>query len=323
MDYNELDGTGVELSILGLGGHEFLDDGRVKALHEDLRRAVEPGEVWEGFGGEKRRKMVEIAVEAGVNFFDLTVDSEKAAFGRNMKALSVDHPVYVQTRPEGLVYNNIPSDTEKLGLLDYETLSGEARRALKLLRRDQIDFYNFGLHPPAVHRRPGYVEELAENVDRLKADGLIRFACIDTLSSESISVEMIETGSFDAVFTNFNVVNDAAMEQVIPAAQERGLGIFCREAFMKGKLFTLAEEAGITDRSKVARAAIRWILAQGVATLLVVGVAEPEHLVQNIETVRHPELTEEDQRLLNDLKGLPAFAELKARKYASFEEGLI
>jgi len=193
MEYNRLGQSDVELSVIGLGGHEFLPDGRVKGMMEDFHEAVKPGVIWNGFGGKNRRDILKAAYESGINVFDLTMDSEKEAFGRTVREMPPPYEVYVQTRPEGMVYNNVPTDADKV--LDYKLLRSEAERAAEMLGRGRIDFYNFGVYPPAVHRHPGYVRKLARNVDRLKAEGLIQFACADTLSSESIAMEMIETDS--------------------------------------------------------------------------------------------------------------------------------
>ncbi len=323
MQFNEVGSSGVCLSMIGLGGHEFLADGRVKAMGEEFHRAVTPGVVWPGFGGELRRQILRIAHQAGVNFFDLTMDSEKEAFARNLKEEPAPHAIYVQTRPEGLVYNNDPSDTDKTKLLDYHLLKAEAARASRLLGRERIDFYNFGLFPPAVHRRPGYVRELAANVQRLKDDGLIRFACVDTLSGEDISLEMIETRVFDAVFTAFSVVNDAPLRRVIPAANALGMAVFAREAFLKGRLFGLGEAVGATERSKLAQAAVRWILAQRVVASLVVGVAKPEQLEQCLRAAEQPDLTDEDNDLLDRLRKSAEFAAERAGQYEFFVRGFI
>jgi aryl-alcohol dehydrogenase-like predicted oxidoreductase len=319
--YNQVGSSDVRLSVIGLGGHEFLPDGTVKAMGEKFHEAVMAGAIWPGFGQETRRRILQIACEAGVNFFDTTMDSEKEALGRNIQELPPPHPIYVQTRPEGMVYNNDPSDEDKAKLLDYSLLRAEAERALDLLGRERIDFYNFGLFAPAVQRQPGYVGKLARNVARLKAEGLIRFACVDTLTGEEVSLHMIETGAFDAVFTDFSFVNDAAVRAVIPAAQERGMSIFLREAFLKGQLFTLGEAAGVSDRAGLARAAVRWILSQDVATSVVLGVAEPDHLAQNLAAAESPELTDEDRGILDTVQASPEFAEARAGRREFFVKG--
>jgi aryl-alcohol dehydrogenase-like predicted oxidoreductase len=252
------------------------------------------------------------------------VDAEKDALGRNLEELSPPGRVYVQTRPEGMVYNNDPGDEEKSKLLSYDLLREEARRAAALLRRSVIDFYNFGIYGPAVQRQPEYLDVLAGNIDRLKREGLIRFACADGLSAgESLSLEMVKTGAFDAIFTNLSPLCDEPLHRLIPAARTRGLAIFTREAFVKGRLFTVAEAAGIADRARVARASIRWILSQGVVTSLVVGVAEPSHLTANIEAAAEPTLTADDEALLDALRKTQEFADTRAAVNQMFLEGWI
>jgi len=315
-------GVDVQMSRIGLGGHEFLDDGRVRGMAEDFYRAVMPGTIWDGFGGDTRRRVLEAAYECGINVFDVTMDSEKEGLGRNLKELPPPYAILVQTRPEGMVYGNDPSDKHKTRLLDYDFLRWEAERAAGLLGRDKVEFYNVGLYPPAVRRHRGYVEKVARNMERLKGAGLIRFACVDTLSKEEVSLRMIETGAFDAVFTNVSIVCDGALQRVIPAARERGMAIIAREAFAKGALFSMGEAAGIVDRAKVAGASIRWILSQGVVTTLVVGAAEPEHLRQNAAAAESPVLTDEDEAVIEAIRRTAAFSEARAVQDAVFADGL-
>ena len=61
MRHNTLGASQVRLSVIGLGGHEFLPDGRVKAMGEEFHEAVKPGAIWEGFGGEQRRRILRLA----------------------------------------------------------------------------------------------------------------------------------------------------------------------------------------------------------------------------------------------------------------------
>jgi aryl-alcohol dehydrogenase-like predicted oxidoreductase len=324
MTYHQLANSDVRLSEVGLGGHEFLPDGRVKAMGEDFHRSVTPGIIWEGFGQDHRRHLVQTALEAGVNFFDITVDAEKDALGRNLEELSPVDPIYVQTRPEGMVYKNDPADEDKQKLLSYDLLREEARRAAGLLRRPVIDIYNFGIYGPAVQRQPGYLDTLARNIGRLKREGLIRFACADGLSAgESLAVEMIETGAFEAIFTNLSPLCDEPLHRLIPTARKHGLAVFAREAFVKGRLFTIAEAAGITDRARAARASVRWILSQGVVTSLVVGVAKPAYLSANIEAAAEPTLTADDEAVLDALRKTQEFTDTRAAVNQMFLEGWI
>ncbi len=99
------------------------------------------------------------------------------------------------------------------------------------------------------------------------------------------------------------------------------MAIFAREAFLKARLFALGEAAGISDRAKLARAVVRWILSHEVVTSLVLGVAEPEHLAQNLEAAESPELTDEDEAVLDTLRASPGFEELRAGQHDFFVKG--
>lgn len=48
MKYTQLGNTGVDISVLGLGGHEYLPDGRSRGFNEDLRLATTPGYILKG-----------------------------------------------------------------------------------------------------------------------------------------------------------------------------------------------------------------------------------------------------------------------------------
>ena len=53
--------TGITLSALALGGHEYLADGRSRGFNEDMALAVTPGQVGSGYGGPKRREVLATA----------------------------------------------------------------------------------------------------------------------------------------------------------------------------------------------------------------------------------------------------------------------
>ncbi len=96
--------SNVKISILSLGGHEYLPDGRSRGFNENFDLAIESGYIFEGFGQERRKKVLSVAFEHGINFLDVTQDSEKEALGRNLKGIRPPYQIYIQTRPEGMVY---------------------------------------------------------------------------------------------------------------------------------------------------------------------------------------------------------------------------
>ncbi|MCB0128145.1 MAG: aldo/keto reductase [Caldilineaceae bacterium] len=275
MIYRQMGDSDVQLSIIGLGGHEYLENGSSRGFNEDFAAAVRPGYVGVGYGGERRRQVLATAFEHGINFLDVTIDPEKEALGRNLKEIIPPYEVYIQTRPEGMGYGYDEHNTK---LSQYPLLKAEVERILTLLQRETIDFLNFPFLQAALDHDPEYLAKIADNVAKLKAAGLIRFATADNFSGERTYLAQVNAGCFDALAMNFNIADAGATRAVIPQAQEQGLAVITREVFLKGKLFQMGEEIGVTDRSLLARASLKWNLNQGGVSTALVGAHLPEHL---------------------------------------------
>lgn len=318
MRYRRPGRTGLELSVLGLGGHEFLPDGRSRGFNEDYRRATTAGVILPGFGGTRRRAVVAAAHAAGITFFDATIDSEKEALGRNLRELASPREVAIQTRPEDMVYTNNPGDENNWRMADPGLLRAEVQRLLGVLGRPRADFLNLGFMGAAVEHDPGYLGKIARNVRLLKDDGLIRFACADTFSGEWLYERQIATGAFEGIFINFNIADEGPARRILPLAAGLGLSVHCRETFIKGVLFRMGEEAGVTDRARLAQAALRWVLANPHVTTVVVGAHDAGELEAAVAAAERPELSDEDLALLDRVRATRSFREVHAEKLKAF-----
>lgn len=317
MIYREIGDTGVEVSIFGLGGHEYLPNGKSRGFNEDFEKATTPGYIFDGFGGEQRKKVLRRAFEHGINFFDVTQDSEKEALGRNLQELEVPYEIYVQTRPEGMVYTYDEHNTK---MANYELLEQEVHRILDLLRRDRIDFFNFAFMESALRHDPNYLEKISENIEKLKDKGLIRFACADTFSGEYTYMRQIEASCFDVVYINFNFADYGSKRKVLPTAMKEGMGVITREAFMKGEFFKMAEEAGYTDKTELAQLALKWNLSHPEATSVIVGTGNPDHLSKDLEILDDMELSEKENRIIREIKSTETYKQYEDEKLKEFFE---
>ena len=317
MIYRRVGRSNVELSIIGLGGHEYLPDGRSRGFNELPDDAVRPGFIMDGFGQERRRELLRFCYAQGINLFDATIDSEKDALGRNLEALPPPYEVYVQTRPEGLVYNRDPYNRK---LADYATLRAEVVRGLGLLRRDHLDLLNLAFMRWALDDDPDYLAKLGDNIRRLKDEGLIRFATLDTFSGEWAYLQGIRAGCFDALFINFNLADDGGLRAVLPAAREAGMAVLVREAFMKGALFQMGDEVGLADHSRLAQAALKWCLSLDQVTAVMVGAKDAAQMASNLQVLRGLPLNDEDRATLARLETSALFRSYQDSRRKRFFE---
>ena len=314
MKYVELGKTGVKASVLGMGGHEYLPNGKSRGFNEDFKKSTTAGEIFAGFGAENRKKVLKEAYELGINFFDVTQDSEKEALGRNLKEMPAPYDIVIQTRPEGMCYTY---DEYNAKMANLELLRAEVQRILKLMQIDHIDFFNMAPLKGAFEHDPEYVEKLGYNISVLKKEGLIRFACADTFSGEETYLKMIQSGYFDVMYMNFNFADYEGERKVLKAAKEQKMGVITREAYMKGQLFQMAREAEIENVTALADAALRWSLSRDGVDMVVYGTGKPDHLRNAAEAFNKPYM-DEDEVLINKIKETALFKEYESGKKAEF-----
>lgn len=315
MKYRKFGKLDLEISVVSMGGHEYLPSGASRGFNENFELAVRPDYLFDGFGQESRKQVLAAAFEHGINFFDVTMDSEKEALGRNLRDMPPPYPVYVQTRPEGMGYTY---DKNNVKLARYSTLKAEVERILKLMQRECIEFLNIPFMQCALDNDPEYLARIGENIRGLKQEGLIRYACADTFSGEQTYLAQINAACFDAVYINFSFGDWRALDRVFPSAVDQGLAIIGREAFMKGKLFKMAEEAGGIDKTGLACAALKWCLAHEEVSTVIYGTGKAKNLVSAARAIEDLRLTDEEQAIIAKIKATKMFQEFETQKSREF-----
>ncbi len=315
MLYRPFGATGAQISVIGLGGHEFHPDGRVRGFSDDYKLAVKRGHVFDGFGDQNREAIVKRALDLGINLFDLTIDSEKEAMGRVLARLKPAQEILIQTRPEGMVYSYDPANKQ---MAQYPALRDEVIRILRLLRREVIDIFNFAFMQTALDADPEYMDKIGDNIRRLKAEGLIRFASADTFSGQAVYLQQINSGYFDSTFINYNPAETAIETKVIPGAVKRGMGILTREILRKGQIFEMAEQAGIVDRGAIAHAAIKWAIQNVDINSVVLGISSVEQLEDNVTVLDQVALTDDDQSIITAICATELYQSEYSQRSAGF-----
>jgi len=224
------------------------------------RRAIR----FRALGGTKRKAVLAAAYDLGINFFDVTLDAEKEALGRNLAEMPPPYEVYVQTRPEVMNYSYDPGNRK---MTDLALLRAEVERILKILRRKRLEFLNLGPLRSAIDGDPDFcVQGRGQRAGPAegRADPV---AAADTFSGQEIYKALIEGGAFATLNINFNIADDEPEQEVFPLARKSNMRVVVREAFIKGVLFRLGREAGLHDEALLARAAMKWIGARPASTL--------------------------------------------------------
>ncbi|MBT3604592.1 MAG: aldo/keto reductase, partial [Candidatus Latescibacteria bacterium] len=49
MQYRKIEKANIELSVIGLGGHEYLPNGSSRGFNEDRQNAIKPGYTGQGY----------------------------------------------------------------------------------------------------------------------------------------------------------------------------------------------------------------------------------------------------------------------------------
>lgn len=315
MKYRKFGKLGMEVSAISMGGHEYLPSGASRGFNENFELAVRPDYIFDGFGQESRKQVLAAAFDCGINLFDVTMDSEKEALGRNLRDMPPPYPIYVQTRPEGMGYTHDKNNTK---MAHYSTLKAEVERIIRLMKRECIELLNIPFMQSALDNDPEYLEKIGDNIRSLKKEGLILHACADTFSGEKTYLEQIYSECFDAIYINFNLGDCRCLDKVVPSARVKGLGVIGREAFMKGKLFNIADEAGAIDKTSLARAALKWCLGHDELSTVIYGTGKAKNLVSAARAVDDLRLSDEELSIIERIRLTEIFRDFASKKSAEF-----
>jgi aryl-alcohol dehydrogenase-like predicted oxidoreductase len=195
------------------------------------------------------------------------------------------------------------------------------QRILKLMQRERLELLNLGPLKSALDEDPDFVAKVAANVAALKKEGLILFAAADTFSGEATYKALMASGAFSSLNINFNIADVMPEREVFPYARKTNMRVVVREAYIKGVLFRLGHEAGITDDALLARAAMKWLGSRPGVDHVLVGADTAQHFRDNMHAFENPTLDDAERAALEKLHAYPPFAALKRQKDAEFTTG--
>lgn len=284
-----------------------------------------------------RRDALVRAFDAGMNFIDTAPSygggESEAALGRLLPDIGAPHILATKVRLDAAGLRDIAGQVER-GMAE----------SLRRLRRDSVDI--FQLHNPigaatdSFHIAAGAVMgEVADALDRLRAQGLARFIGITALGQAPAVCRVIESGRFDTAQVYYNLLNPSAgmamppawrghdFSGVLAACRAADVGAINIRAFAGGAIASdrrhgreipITDDAGVETEARRAAAAlralggaygtraqtaVRFALANADIGAVAVGLAEPRHLD---EAVAAAELGPLPESALETLRGVYA-----------------
>lgn len=315
MKYRKLGKTGIQVSEISLGTWQV-------------------GGKWgSGFNDALAERIINEAIDAGVNFID-TADvyeagASEAAVGQVVKSRSEE--VFVATKCGRQINPHVNEG------YTVEVLRKYVEDSLKNTGLDCLDLIQLHCPPTEVYYRP----EIFELFDRLKNEGKIK--------NLGVSVEKIEEGLKAIEYPNvntvqiiFNIFRQRPSELFFEEVQKKDVGVIVRvplasglltgkfseestfekddhrhfnrdgDAFDKGETFSgVPFNVGLQavdalkkifpERDNLAPIALRWILDFPEVSCIIPGASKVEHLNSNLKTVELPPLTEKEKVAVNEI----------------------
>jgi aryl-alcohol dehydrogenase-like predicted oxidoreductase len=208
MNYRELGNTGIKISEVSFGTWAI-------------------GGSWGKTNDTEALKSLEYAIDQGVNFFD-TADVYGNGHSEELLAKATkgkEDQIHIATKfcRQGDIFD--PAN------YSYERVSSYCEDSLRRLKRDTIDLYQ--IHCPATEiLKEGIVFDV---LDRLKKEGKIRHygVSVETVEEGLICLEHPNVKSLQIIF---NIFRQKPLEELIPLAFEKGVGLLVRLPLASGLL---------------------------------------------------------------------------------------
>ncbi|MHC5034466.1 MAG: aldo/keto reductase, partial [Planctomycetota bacterium] len=259
MEYAVLGRTGLRVSRLGFGCMRL----PMKSDKEVDR--------------DKTIPMLQRAVELGINYFDTAVmycghDSERV-LGEALE--DVRDQVILSTK------NHHYDKKDTAGW--WKNLED----SLEFLRTGCIDIYNVhGLDYEGYESNFAGEDGLYKELLKAKEQGLIRHICHSFHGTCESLKQMVDTGLFEAVTCQYNLL-DRHLEEGIAYAAAHDVGVVIMGPVGGGRLGYPSEKAAelVGEVKSTPELALRFVLSNENVTVALSGMSEMRHLEENVATV--------------------------------------
>jgi aryl-alcohol dehydrogenase-like predicted oxidoreductase len=298
MKYRVLGKTGLRVSALGLGGHEFkwYGDGHVGS---GRMTSFDPG----------RTDVIERALEGGVNYFDTTFFEEVQSLGYQIAQLKCREQMIINGMIIDTCFRAQQAHAEGQNLASF--VQNEMDTRLELLGSDHFDI--FMLCNINLGYSPSLMTDLFSEYDKLRRQGKCRFlgvSCHDfAILQEFLQLDLpVDVVMF---WHNFPIgirqpvcghaaFDPDALDEALRLAADRNLGKVGMKSLTWFERATPFYRGGAGERddagdAEAHRSAIAWQSQTDEVHTSVIAVDSAEQLAENLAAME----TEPDEALLH------------------------
>jgi aryl-alcohol dehydrogenase-like predicted oxidoreductase len=287
LKYRVLGRTGLKVSELGFGGHEYR-----RPLPTTLGR-------WGEIDGEKftqtqpaRNRLIKEAIGAGVNFFDATQPEETKSLGLALKELGAENDIHV-----AIMILTPFSKMSKTPKSEWrQIIRDDVEKSLQLLQADYADLLN--MHMPERNYSQQRLTAALEVLQELKEEGKIGFIGSSSHQPRFLGELIRKYDCFDSVMIRYNYHLQEARDVIFPLAKTLEVGVVVMKPLAwpyYGIPFTRFNPKGGGSYTP-AQHALRWILNSSEVSTVVPGMNSQEELEENVAAIKKE--GDADKRLL-------------------------
>lgn len=301
-------GAGVPLGPLGFGGGNL-------------------GNVFQAMSDETAMAVLDAAWDSGIRYFDTAPHYGLGLAERRLGAFLAGKPrdeYVVSTKAGRLLLPSpetsdrfddegqfaVPADLKRVWDFSADGVRRSLEESLERLGLDAVDV--LFLHDPDEHDLDPSIETGVPAVVALREEGLVRAVGIGSKSTEAL-LAGVRTGGLDLLMVagRYTLLEQPAVDELIPECREQGVDIVVAGAFNSGILSSSQPgagaryEYGAAPPEVVARAhrlaevctehgvelpvaALQFPLREPVVRSVVIGATEPEHVRENVRRIAEP-----------------------------------
>lgn len=249
MLYKEYGNTGMNVSKIGFGGMR---------LPEEVSK-------------EDAAALLNAAFDKGINYFDTAPGYGRSedVFGCAFKTMPRDR-FYVSTKSMGEKAEDVRKDLE---------------RSLERMGLDYVDVLHMWcvMDLDDFHCRIDH--GVLKEMDRLKAEGLVRHIALSTHMTGSDMAEAFGEYPFEGVLLGYSAINFPYREKGIAGAAERNMGVVVMNPLGGGLIPQHPEHFSYLktqEHETVTEAALRFLLNDPAITVSLVGLSNMEQIAEAV-----------------------------------------